>query len=93
MAGGGQEYLLAKFAKVLNYSTFISDSIRCENVEIIRITRAKIEFGLQFKKTGWLRISLEKIYYYFHKMQPKTNQMSEKFLLLCLRKFLCLPRV
>ena len=32
--------------------------MRCENVEIVRITRAKIEFGLRFKKIGWLRISL-----------------------------------
>ena len=32
--------------------------MRCESVEIIRITRAKIEFGLRFKKIGWLRISL-----------------------------------
>ena len=32
--------------------------MRCENIEIITITRAKIEFGLSFKKIGWLRISL-----------------------------------
>ena len=32
-----------------DYSTFISDSIGCENVKIIRITRAKVEFGLRFK--------------------------------------------
>ena len=28
----------------------MSDSIGCENVEIIRIARAKVEFGLRFKK-------------------------------------------
>ena len=32
-----------------DYSTFISYSIECENVKIIRITRAKVEFGLRFK--------------------------------------------
>ena len=32
-----------------DYSTFISDSIGCEKVEIIRITRAKVEFRLSFK--------------------------------------------
>ena len=52
MAGGGQENLLTKFTKVFNYITFISNSIRCENVEVIRITRAKLEFGLCFKKIG-----------------------------------------
>ena len=45
MAGGRQETLLMKFTMLFNYSTFISDSIRCENVEVIRITRAKVEFG------------------------------------------------
>ena len=29
--------------------TFISDIIGCENVEIIRTTRGKVEFGLGFK--------------------------------------------
>ena len=32
-----------------DYSTFISYSIECENVKIIRITRARVEFGLGFK--------------------------------------------
>ena len=32
-----------------DYSTFIRESIGCENVKIIRITRAKVEFGLRFK--------------------------------------------
>ena len=35
--------------ELADYSTFISDSIGCEKVEIIRITRAKVEFGLRFK--------------------------------------------
>ena len=45
---GKEEALLKKFIKVSNYSTFISDSTGCENAEIIRITRAKVEFGLRF---------------------------------------------
>ena len=36
--------------KVPNYSKFISNSIRCKNVAIIRTNRAKVEFGLRFKK-------------------------------------------
>ena len=36
--------------KVPNYSKLISNSIRCENVAIIRTNRAKVEFGLRFKK-------------------------------------------
>ena len=42
---------LKKFTRrsLTDYSTFICDSIGCENVEIIRITRAKVEFGLRFK--------------------------------------------
>ena len=47
--GGEEETLLKKFTKISNKSIFISDGIGCENVEIIRITRAKVEFGLRFK--------------------------------------------
>ena len=49
---GGEETLLKKFTRrsLTNYSTFITDSIVCENVEIIWITRAKVEFCLRFKK-------------------------------------------
>ena len=32
-----------------DYSAFITDSIGCGNVKIIRINRAKVEFGLRFK--------------------------------------------
>ena len=66
--------------KVPNYSKFISNSIRCKNVAIIRTNRAKVEFGLRFKKYfGLGSPQLEEIYYYFHKMQPSNNEMSEKF--------------
>ena len=41
--------LLKKFTKVSNQSTFISDSIGCNNAETIRITRAEVEFFLRFK--------------------------------------------
>ena len=47
-------------------------------MEIIRITRARVEFGLRFKKWVGYGSPLEEIYY-FHKMQPKINQMFEKF--------------
>ena len=46
--------MLTKFPKVFKYSTFIRDSVSFENVEIIRITGAKVESGLRFKKIGWL---------------------------------------
>ena len=41
---------LKKFMRrsLTDYRAFISDSIGCENVKIIRI-RAKVEFGLSFK--------------------------------------------
>ena len=45
-----EETLLKNFTKVSNKGKFISDSIGCENVEIIRTARAKVEFGLRFKK-------------------------------------------
>ena len=47
-----KQTLLKKFTKVCNYSIFTSDSTGCKNVETIRITRAKAEFGLRFKKIG-----------------------------------------
>ena len=37
--------------------TFSSDSIGCENVEAIRITTAKADFELSFKKISWLKIN------------------------------------
>ena len=46
----GKETLLKKVKKVSNYSTFISDSTGCENAVINRITRAKVEFDLRFRK-------------------------------------------
>ena len=55
---GREETLLEKFTMASKWSTFIGDSIGCENVEIIRITRDKFEIGLRFKKKDWLRISL-----------------------------------
>ena len=47
----GRRKPLKKFMRksLTDYSTFISDSIGCENAKIIRITRAKVEFGLRFK--------------------------------------------
>ena len=47
----GRRKPLKKFMRrsLTDYSAFISDSIGCENVKIIRITRAKVEFGLRFK--------------------------------------------
>ena len=47
--------------------------------EIIKVTRTKVEFSLRLKKIHWLRISLEEIYYHFHKIQPNINQIFEKF--------------
>ena len=41
--------LLKKFTNAY-ISIFISDSIGCENLETIRIARAKAEFGLRLKK-------------------------------------------
>ena len=38
------------YKKVSDSSTFISDSIECENLEINGITRAKVVIGLMFKK-------------------------------------------
>ena len=51
-----KEIPLKKFTKVSNQITFVSESIGCENVEIIRITRgAKAEFGLRFKKNALVK--------------------------------------
>ena len=47
---GGENPVEKIYTKVLSKDTFVSNSIVCENVEIIRITRAKVEFGLRFKK-------------------------------------------
>ena len=72
-----EEILLMKFTKVFNYRTFISDAIRLENLEVIGISRAKVALGLRVKEIVWLRIFLEEVYY-FHKMQPRINEMSLK---------------
>ena len=47
----GRRKPLKKFTRssLTDYSTVISDSIGFKNVEIIRITRAKVGFGLRFK--------------------------------------------
>ena len=47
---GGGKPVEKVYTKVFKESTFISDSTGCENVKIIRITRAKVEYGLRFKK-------------------------------------------
>ena len=44
----GEETLLEKFTVVSKVSLLVS--IECENVEIIRITRANAKFGLRFKR-------------------------------------------
>ena len=53
-----KQTLLKKFTKVSKVYAFISDGVGCENVETIRITTAKVVFGLRFKKRGWLMICL-----------------------------------
>ena len=45
---GGEETLLEKFTMVSKVNLLVS--IGCENVEIIRITRANAKFGLRFKR-------------------------------------------
>ena len=42
-----EKTLFKKCSNVSNYSTFISGIIGCDNVEIIKIARAKVEFGLK----------------------------------------------
>ena len=49
-----RQSLQKSLAKV-NLSVIV---IGCDNVETIRITTGKVEFGLRFKKIGLLRISL-----------------------------------
>ena len=53
-----KQTLLKKFTKVSKVYAFISDGVGCENVETIRITTAKVVFGLRFRKLSWLRISV-----------------------------------
>ena len=62
--------------------------MRCESVEIIRITRAKIEFGLRFKKIGWLRISLgNKKFIIFIKCYQVLIKWLRNFIVIFVRIF------
>ena len=46
---GGENHVEKVYTKVFKKITFISDSIGCENVEIIRLTWSKVEFGLRLE--------------------------------------------
>ena len=81
----GEETLLKKFTKFTN-KIVLSDSIGCENFEIIR-ARAKVDFGLDFKKIYCLRISLEEISYYFQKMQPSIKECLKNFIVMIVQIF------